>query len=415
MSEAGTTGAGTGDPLPGWVGNPALAELWRRVRDRFEAGGLAAAGRTVVPLASREERHAVGELLGVPQTGARVSVDLSVLDQRLRDRSGIGGLHDVLPLVTGGPVQDRPARRRAEAAAREGPLELARTLVAQPWADEWVAGLRRSGLLTRQADAERLVRDAARVLSALVGSDRPAARPRVELAAALLGDAHALDQDRPLHQVVLRGLAAARGQPAPVTAEDRRILWAAYDVAPDLLSRACLVVGLAPDGTDPAARRLQLAAGAGDPVHLTEWDLRRTAAGSWSPAVPVLVCENPRVLEAVAERHGPRQPVVCTSGEPNTVVTAVLGRLVDAGAHLLYHGDFDWPGLTIANRLVDRYGVEPWLMSAGDYERSARPDAPALTGAPVESVWDAELGSAMRAFGRALHEESVLPELLGAL
>ena len=95
--------------LPEWACDPALAVVWARVRTRFEAGGLVAQGRTVVPLQTRDERHALGALLGESVTRDRVSVDLAALDLRLRERTGLGGLFDVLPLVTGAPLQ-RPTR-----------------------------------------------------------------------------------------------------------------------------------------------------------------------------------------------------------------------------------------------------------------------------------------------------------------
>ena len=85
----------------------------------------------------------------------------------------------------------------------------------------------------------------------------------------------------------------------------------------------------------------------------------------------MLVCENPRVLEAVAERFGGRLPVVCTSGRPALVVLDVLRGL--SGAELRYHGDFDWPGVMIANRLVAEVGVMPWRMGADDYTAALGP------------------------------------------
>jgi uncharacterized protein (TIGR02679 family) len=404
--------------LPPWVRNPELEVCWARVRSRFEASGLVAQGRTIVELSTREERHAVGELLGRALTRDRVMVDLAELDDRLRQRSGAGGLADLLPVVTGAPLLDRPADRAEQTARREAPLELARTLVVEPWVEDWVAGLRATGLLTNREDASLVVQQAAAVLSALaaVGPVGPgSARSRVELAAQVVGDAHALDEDRVLTQVVLRGLAAASGCAVPSTHAERRALWEAYAVAPDLLSRTCLTLGLRPTSDDPVARRLQLAAAAGDPMHLTGWDLRRLAGG-WQPEPGgVLVCENPRVLEAIAENYAGNHAVVCTSGEPNTVVTALLQRLVDAGRPLRYHGDFDWPGIAIANRVHSRFGAVPWRMNAVDYERAARADGPALQGTAVEPCWDAELGAGMRALGRAVHEESVLPDLLDAL
>lgn len=402
--------------LPDWVADPVLAPLWELVRNRMEANGLDARGRVSVELPGREDRHAVGALLGRIVTRDRISVDLAELDERLRQRSGVGGLVEVLTVVGGASLRDRAAQRAERTADRERPLAVARGLLDAPWVEQWVAGLRRTGLLTNRPDAVRVVTDAATVLRTLTAVDgQPASGSRVELAARLLGDAHALDQDRLLHQVVLRGLAAASGCGVPTGGAERRALWEAYGAGPDLLSRTCLTWGLRPTGDPPVARRLRDAADSGDPVHLTAWDLRRLPSLEGLGGATVLVCENPRVLEAVAAQARSPWPAVCTSGEPNTVVTAVLGLLVASGAGLRYHGDFDWPGIAIANRVVARFGAVPWRMAAADYEAGVRPEAPALAGSPVEPSWDPELGAAMRTRGRCLHEESVLRELLAEL
>ena len=404
--------------VPGWVADPALRPVWERVRDRFERAGLVPTGRVRVTAVAREEKHALGALLGRTITREQVSVDLGDLDHRLRERSGIGGLETVLTAVLGTPPRDRPAHRAARRLARERPLTLAADLVRAPWVEEWVGLLRRQGLLTGRDDAEGLVEQAALVLNHLTGAAakvRPEAdvtRSRVELGARLLGDAHALDTDRVLHRVVLHGLAAAARTVTPDGARARDELWACFGVTPDLLSRTCLVWRLRARGEGALARRLDLAHETGDPVHVTDWDLRRGAGFSPFAEGQVLVCENPRVLEGVAEEAVDGWTVVCTAGEPNLVVASVLGALADSGAALSYHGDFDWPGIAIANRVVERFRARPWLMDAEDYVRGARPDGPALHGDPVEPLWSAELGAAMRTHDRALHEESVLVELL---
>lgn len=405
------------EDLPHWVSDPALDPAWERVLARLERGGLVPQGYVVLAPVSRAERQALAALLGRPTVRDRQRVDLAELDRRLRERSGVGGLLAALTAVTGREPQDRPARRAEREAAREGPLALAAELVREPWAHDWVAGLRRTGVLTGRADAEQVVRDAARVLGELPAPG--AARhtvSRVELGARLLGDAHALDRGTMLDHVVLRALAAATGRPdVPASARGREELWAAVGVAPDLVSRTCLVLGLRVDGRSGLARRLDAAAEEGDPMHVTDWDLRR--AGPLAPAAGtrVLVCENPRVLEAVAERGAGGWAVVCTSGEPNLVVDQVLGALALAGVELRYHGDLDWAGLALAERAVARHGVRPWRMCVDDYLAGLTAGAPALTGVPVEPSWDLELGPAMRRHGRAVHEEAVLGELLDAL
>jgi hypothetical protein len=71
-------------------------------------------------------------------------------------------------------------------------------------------------------------------------------------------------------------------------------------------------------------------------------------------------------------------------------------------------GDFDWPGLAIANRLIDEAGATPWRMSATG-ARTRRRDAPPA-GAPVEPTWDPEPSPAMRTNETAVHEEAALPD-----
>jgi uncharacterized protein (TIGR02679 family) len=86
-----------------------------------------------------------------------------------------------------------------------------------------------------------------------------------------------------------------------------------------------------------------------------------------------------------------------------------------------YHGDFDWPGVAITNRLIVGYGVQPWQMSAADYEHAVAHawlpgTAPLpLDGTPVQASWDHELAATMQRCGAAVHEESCLAELLGEL
>lgn len=94
---------------------------------------------------------------------------------------------------------------------------------------------------------------------------------------------------------------------------------------------------------------------------------------------------------------------------------SVLARLREAGHGLRYHGDFDWPGIAIANRLVTTVGVQPWLMEAEDYERGLHRSAPPLSGAVIAPAWSAELGAAMRTHGTVVHEETVLDDVLAGL
>ena len=80
---------------------------------------------------------------------------------------------------------------------------------------------------------------------------------------------------------------------------------------------------------------------------------------------------------------GSRRAMVCTAGNPRTVVNALLAQLAAGAARLHYRGDFDWPGVGIANRLIEAHGASPWRMGAGDYEDAIARAAPALDSLPV--------------------------------
>lgn len=405
--------------VPDWLADPALSPLWEAARHRLERSHLEPAGRVVLAGLQRAERHAIGGLLARPIVADRVTVDLAQLDEIIAHRSPYRGLAAAVAAVTGRPLHDRRAQRSAAAAAREQPLTLIRELLASEaafaevtWGEAWLAGIRRSGLLTRAADPAQPARHAVTVLAELLPGAVLASR--TELAARLTGSAHGLDDGTIVAHLVLRALALDAGSAPPATAGARRDLWERYGVNADTVSSTSLVLGVLADGDQPVARRLRLAADAGEPVHITPRDLRNLCPVRHGR---VLVCENPRVLEAMADRFGGAVPAVCTSGQPRLVTLELLRRMVRAGAELWYHGDFDWPGVAIANRVIAEVGAQPLLMAAADYQAAARSGRAALglTGVPVAASWDPALATAMARLGVAVHEEAVLGDLLACV
>ena len=401
---------------PDWWSAVELARVWAQLADRLERNGLQAEGRIVITELDRSERHALGGLLGRVVPSERCRVDLPSLDERLRGRSDLS-LVEASECVLGRSLLDRPAQRQVKVEQREAPYFAARAWCDQhqdwdqPWIDAWLAALRRDGLLMRDSDPTALILRALAVLETCLEEPTRASLARTELAAGSAHDAHALDDDRRLSQLVLRALAQRADRAAPISASERRDLWESVGVTTDSVSSTCLTHGLEVLDGWAGAGRYQLAADSGDPIHVTWWDLRRGLR--MAPDQDVFVCENPRVLEAIAERALGGVAIVCTSGRSTLVVLEVLRMLTRSGARIRYHGDFDWPGVAMANQLVAMFEVEPWHMSADDYL-----DSPArlpLLGAEVSPAWDDELGAAMRHRGLAVHEEAVLGPLLGSL
>lgn len=405
----------------GWWRPVELAAVWETLADRLERRGLDASGRVVLRNLTRAERHCLADLLGRPVTSDRATVDLEALDARLRERAG-RGLVVACAEVVGRPLVDRRAAAAQRQQQSEAPGQAARAWLAEhpdahwPWVEPWLDRLRSSGALGRDHDAVSTVTSALDVLwsrrAAMSGTSTDAATgpvARTDLAAAVCHDAHALDDDRRLAGYVLRAVAEARGRTAPDDARSRRETWAEIGVLPDSVSATCLVWHLSIGSTDLDGRPARLDTTA--PFHVTWWHVR----GGLRLAGParVLVCENPRVLEAVAEEDVPDLAVVCTSGRPNLTTQHLLSLLAASRTRMAYHGDFDWPGVAMANDAVSRWAAAPLLMSARDYE--AAPGSLTLRGPSVEPSWDPELGAAMRARGVAVHEEAVLEDLLAAL
>ncbi|MGW9421996.1 TIGR02679 family protein [Streptomyces koyangensis] len=409
-----------------WLAGPGLVRLWSAARKRLESNGVQPTGSLRLKTVSSQERNDLSLLLGKPLTGTAVTVRLDVLDERLRTSAARLGLRQILEEL-GPPLVNRRAAREENAAERQRVwAALASALDASPlagleWVEQWSEVLRRTGVPKGVAPeaAVRTLQQAVQVLCMLFNPHRAHARGRGELAASVTGSAHGLDDGTWLARLVQRGVALAHDTDLPSDAAGRRALWRLVSVTPDEVSSTVLTYGLRPLGEDWHARSLRERADHHAETHLTSRDLRDVRLHVPAGSV-VHICENPRVVEAAADASC-SQALVCTSGSAATVVLTLLDALASGDCHFAYHGDFDWPGIALANRIMHRYGARPWRMSADDYEHLATrsqtegiPPLP-LVGEPVSAMWDAGLAPAMAALGVALHEEATLDLLMDDL
>ena len=408
---------------PGPFHDPALRPVVELIAQRLEQRGLLPTGRVNVTGLDREGRTALGQLVGQHLTRDRIQLDLAELDSIARDRlASSDGLVGVCEDVLGRRLVDRALVREQTRQVRDEPISAMRAAVAEwprerDWATEWIADVSRLGLLARAGAAVTTAEQAVHLVDFLMAADdapglEGGGLARNELAARECGSAHALDDGTVLAAVVLRGLALAAELAPPATPRQRRELWQAFGVEHDQVSTSVLTLGIRSRTDDTLGSRLALAASDFDPVHLTA---RNVAALVTDDLVVgrVLVCENPRVLEVAANLRSDTV-MVCTMGNPVVVVVDLLRKLVDAGATLDYHGDFDWPGLAIAARVAEATGARPWRMGADDY-LSAVAHARGhlhLEGASSPSPWDPNLTESMLATNLAVHEEALLPGLI---
>lgn len=391
-----------------------LDAVWALARERLERHGIDNRGRLRLPvdLSPRARRN----LAAVVGTTPRATVDLGQVEDGLRSL----GVGDDLPTALaalGFAVSDEPARRRAERAEGKAARDAARAEAAawpESWAPDWIDEVVRAGILrgldTR--DALDLVRSVRRVLDHLeAAAQRPDPVPvgRVELAAQVLGSAHALDAGRRLEAATTRALAHRLG------ATDPRVLWERAGVHLDLTSGPVQTWNLPLDPSSRLARLVAESVAIGVPLALTQLALRdhpvRCPAGA-----EVLVVENPRILEAAVQRRLTRS-VVTTNGNPSGATQLLLRQLLDAGGVLRYHGDFDAAGLAICARM-HATGLIPWRMDTANYRDAVAAAEADGVDLPVDpsfaspTPWDPPLATAFGERRLVVHEERLLPGLL---
>jgi len=295
---------------------------------------------------SGDERCAVERLLGRPPgRGEGVTVDLAELA-----RSGAAPDLTSALAVIHGPIADK----RAERAAWEAVWDRAAAPARERGLEPWLAELRASGVLRRLAtdadEAEALLSRFWLLVDHLPGGGRPLSA----LAAAVAGDAHALDPGRPLAALARRYLRKRAGEEAE---DDPHTLWAlaGVRVGGGVTSRV-LVLNMPASGSAPTDR----------------------------------------LLATAADRLGGRSaPLVCTDGHAGAAVITLLRGLRAAGCALFHQGDFDWGGLAIGQRVIGALGARPWRFDAAAYrDAAARHPGRPLTAPARRSAFDLAPGPA---------------------
>lgn len=339
-----------------------------------------------------------------------ITIQLEPLESSLRQAGVCDTLAQAVEIL-GGPVSDRKAERLQEEEAWQSLFaEAAGSTGGRPELISWLNELAALGLLRRYdlTIARQLLDQSFRILSRLPARGITLA----ELAATVIGDAHALDPGRTLSNLLLRAVSSMGNVEAWDDSEGRRDAWASVGVLLDELSAPVAVLNLRASGTDPTSRAINLHADCGEPQFLSIRQLVRTPPTFESSTPYVYVFENKNVLAAAADRLGKgTPPLIATDGQPKTALHVLLRQLRSAGFQVRYHGDFDWPGIRIANAMRSRHDVEIWRMTADDYLRSAAGELQ-LLGLPVDAEWDPALRPAMEASGIAMHEEQQLDEIL---
>lgn len=394
-----------------FLADPSLDPLWLGVAAALDRNGMTWRGRLTLPELTPEGRRRLGIVIERPVLPGRRTVLLADVACGVERITG-ADLVEALGWFGHAPKGRREALRARQAATQERRTALEAVaeelLPVASWLPGWADAAWRDGLLAgRTADeVDGLVRRVVEIVS--LGG---AGRSRTEIAAHVLGDAHALDSSTAFATLVTRALAERVGPGS------ERTVWERAGMPPDLVSAPVLTWGLPLFGEGAVAVTARAMTNAALPLHLSAVALRdhtlRVPEGT-----PVLVVENPRLVENAAQRRL-AAAMLCTNGNATVAPTEAIAALRSGGALLRYHGDFDVPGLAMTKRAHDM-GCTPFLMSERDYRTALAVAAahgvtlPQDSAAAPPTPWDPALAEVFAAHRLIVHEERVMDEILEA-
>jgi uncharacterized protein (TIGR02679 family) len=398
---------------------------WSRFIDtlaQYRDRGRSLPAAVTLPAPTEDERRHHARLLRLPtpSSASALRYDLVKIAAALEAAHLPADWAEILTILRGPIAADKLAAQFARQGWQMFWPQAAATLDRHPFpsSHEWLDSLRRDGTLRRLSKgdvalAAQWIERGARLLHALPISEE---QPLASVAARYGGDSHALDPASVLSTLVLRGLALRIGQAAPSRSDERRKLWAAFRVVCDELSAPVLTFNLGLGGDALLCRLIALASAETQPLHLTSRLLWATEWARITCLPEVFVCENPTIVSLAATQLGHIcPPLVCVDGEPKTAARLLLRRLRAGGSTLFYHGDFDWPGLAIAERIFREFDAQPWCFDAESYHSAAARQGRPLTGRPVPTPWSPALAEVMQRTGIAYDEELLADVLLSNL
>ena len=369
-------------------------------------------------------------------------------------QAALRGNVDLMDVMTARDMQESSGARsnlpsseasRHRSVDRRTEVHIALTGAMDAWAEPWTRTLAYNlSIFCRLADVDTeralvLVEQMRRLLEVLDGvcvpQDGPVARgygrgslamsadvadrrsfSRGELAARLFGSSHALDNGTVLARWVTVALQYRLGEHGEGLTGCQ--VWEVYGIRDTRVTVPVLSWGVPAIGESGLADMIRVATDGAMPLHISLYAMLRYPV-SVPPGTPVLVVENPRLVEAAAERQL-ACCVLSANGNPTRSVITLLEQLQQSGASIRCHADFDIWGIAICRRLSGRYDCEPWMMGAAEYEdaiREAQLNRVSLTQSDKKcgaTPWDPKLKKVFGKHRLIVHEEFVVDDVLEA-
>ncbi len=400
--------------IPDSLSHDALAPLWEKIRQRLDKYGPDRRGTIKLPRLTDNAALILSSLLDKKLTSR---INLDELEVSLTAKGVGSDLTTALDILGYPASASREAFRAANLRRADARTAVDNAITSWPetWCEEWVEWLFRSGIManTNNHSALQLVEQVRRVLDYLKDTQHQQIA-RNDLAVKLFGSSHALDDSTAIERAARRTLWHKINKTPDY--HERRAVWSAAGITTDRVSTPVLSWSLKLHPHTALGKLCNAANEAGIPLHLSTLALEQNEIRGIEIQKPILVVENPRLVEAAAERQV-NQTVITTNGNPSNVVIILIKALLQQNIEILYHGDFDAAGIAICKRMFTM-GCKPWLMSAENYinalEKASRLKLtlPLEDSAYGDTPWDNELQTQLTKHKLVIHEELLIDEIL---
>ncbi|MBR4695241.1 MAG: TIGR02679 family protein [Selenomonadaceae bacterium] len=308
--------------------------------------------------------------------------------------------------------------RQREKEARQKIYEKLSAIHQEGYARRWLDALRSEELRLPQRDfylRKELLGTVAKALASL-----PATCERLPFFAnRVTGSPHGLDFDQEAGRIFLQALAYLRGATAPREADERtRLLYEFHLLRDDILNFATICGLTAYDETGREIAYWREAAENFSPLNIPFREIVRVSAiRPLKETYSVYIVENSGVFSTLLDKLQENRagiPLIALHGQLKAASWALLDKLAASGAKLLYGGDYDPEGLSIANKLLLKYqNADLWHMSAEEYRRASQPLPEERLRKLPEPIHPKlrPLAEVMREKKKVLYQESLIEEL----
>lgn len=408
---------------------------FQEFRKKWESYGKVT-GKITLKQASEKERRAIGGIIGRAFYEETIQFSFSEFEQGLqKTRFAPVDMKDVLEEYFGETLITTRRRQEEKQEKKSGFLRRIcqyfeenahREAAVLLWLHEMISGKKYGyQLLMREyakdeKQAEALARNVGKAVMKLEElADSEDECPLAILAAEITENPHYFDRSTTAGLLLVHAICCFKKTELPQNAHQWRNLLMQVSVVPDNISSMVHVYGLrllTEQGWhlayDTFCRRRE-------PYVITMENMKGII-GAQAVGEKVYVVENEMVFSYLLHNlKNSDYTLLCTSGQPRSVVQVLIPYILAGGAEIYYNGDIDPDGVCIADRLWKKFGgrIHIWRMSAADYEKSLSKEKIEDIGrAKLENISHPvlkETAQCMKEKQLAGYQENMLKELLG--